>query len=554
MIRVLLALAATLLAAAPAIAQTRARDTLTIGVSQFPPNLNPHTGSATVARAYVLGFALRTLTGHELDWQPACRLCETLPTIENGLATREPQPDGTIALKLTYRIRQGLAWADGEPVTAEDFRFTWQMSRDPASAFTAGAFWRRITAFEVVDPRTMVMTLDRASFDYAVATGFVPLRASIERPRWEADPATYRNRSAYETEPTLPGLWHGPFRIAAVQPGSSITLERNPHWPGPAPGMRRITIRAVENTTALEAQLLAGQIDQLGTLGLPPDQAAALQRRTGERFRFQQIPSLTFERLDMNHDHPALADVRVRRAILAAIDREAIVARIHDGKHEVANGRLHPKEPMHDPARAALPFDPARAMALLEEAGWTPGPDGIRRNAAGERLVFDLLTTAGNRPREATQVVLQSMLKTVGIEIRPRVEPARVLFGQTLQQRRFQGLAMIAWSAAPENVPRAQFHSEDIPSPENSFTGSNYTGFRNAEMDRVLDALPEELDTEKRRALWHRFEQIFLDQLPSIPMFFAAVTYITPPWLEGVNPPGNGNSTSNWAEHWRARP
>jgi len=555
--RMLRLLAALVLLTAPGIApagaQTRARDTLTIGVSQFPPNLNPHTGAATVARSYVLGFTLRAMSGNGTDWGVECRLCETLPSLQNGLAVLVPQPDGRVGMRVTFTLKAGLAWADGTPVTSDDVLFTWQASRDPASAFLQGDYWRRITAVEVVDPRTFVLVLDRATFDYKLQTYLVPINARIEKPRWEADPATWRNRTAYEAEPTLPGLWNGPFRIAAVQPGASITLERNPHWPGPGSHFRRIVIRAVENTTALEAQLLAGQLDMVGTLGLPPDQAAALQRRVGDRFRFQPVPSLNFERLDLNHDHPALADKRVRQALLLAIDRETIVARIYDGKHEVAHTRLHPREVMYADDLPRWPFDPARAAALLEEAGYRLGADGVRANAAGERLTFDLLTTAGNRPREATQVVLQSMLKQIGVELRPRVEPARVLFGQTLQQRRFQGLAMIAWSAPPEQVPEAQLHSAQIPRQENSFVGANYGGYRSAEMDAILEALPSELDDEKRRALWRQFETRFVDDLPSLPLFWQSVTYITPPWLEGVEPPGNGNATSNWAEHWRAR-
>ena len=554
MLRLTALVALALLAATPALAQPRARDTLTIGVAQYPPNLNPHTGANTTARAYTLAFALRQMAGYDPDWNLACRLCETLPSLANGLAVPEALPGGGTGLRITYRLRPGLAWADGAPVTADDFVFPWQASRDPASAFLASEFWRRMLDVRAEDARTVSILLERVTFDFIAASAFSPLRASIERPRWEADPATYRSRSAYETEPTLPGLWHGPFRITAAQAGTGFTLERNPHWSGPGPGLRRIVIRAVENTTALEAQLLAGQIDMLGTLGLPPDQAAALQRRSGDRFRFQTIAGLGSERIDLNLDNPLLADVRVRRALLLAIDRGAIVARIHDGKPLLAVGPLTPQEPIHDATLPPIPYDPAAAMALLEEAGFTPGPDGIRRNAAGERLAFDLLTTAGNRPREATQVVIQAMLKSVGVEIRPRVEPARVVFGQSIQQRRYTGMVMVAWGTSPESVPRIRFHSDQIPSEANGWTGSNVTGYRNPAMDAVLDAIPGELDPQRRRALWHRFERIFLADLPSLPLFHPATTYITPPWLEGVKPAGNGSATSNWAEFWRARP
>ena len=255
------------------------------------------------------------MTGWGRDWQPECRLCETVPSLGNGLAVREALPDGGTGLRLTFRLRQGLAWADGAPVAPADFVFTWQASRDAATGFLAGEFWRRILEVRAEDARSLSVLLDGVTFDFVQAASFAPLRAAIEQPRWAADPATYRNRSAYETEPTLPGLWLGPYRVAAVQPGSAITLDRNAHWPGPAPALRRIVIRAVENTTALEAQLLAGQLDMVGVLGLPTDQAAALETRVGPRFRFRQVGGLGIEQIEFNLDNPALADSAIEELL-----------------------------------------------------------------------------------------------------------------------------------------------------------------------------------------------------------------------------------------------
>src|SRR5690606_12444165 len=124
-------------------------------------------------------------------------------------------------------------------------------------------------------------------FDFASMGDFQPLPAHLERARWQEDPRAYRTRTGYDTQTTNPGLWDGPYRVAGVQPGASVTLERNAAWTGPAPQFRRITIRTVENTPALEAQLLAGQVDMIaGELGLPIEQAIALERRAGTRFRF----------------------------------------------------------------------------------------------------------------------------------------------------------------------------------------------------------------------------------------------------------------------------
>jgi len=544
----------TLLALLPLAAAAQApRDSLTIGIIQYPSTFHPNI-EAMVAKSYVLGFARRPLTAYDADWRLACLSCETLPTLENGLAQRETTPEGKPGLRVTYRLREGLRWGDGTPVSAEDLLFAWAAGREFATGFGPAEFYRSAYELIVEDPRTITLRLDKITFDFASMGDFQPLPAHVERARWQADPRTYRTRTAYDTETTNPALWNGPYRITATQPGAAITLERNPQWQGAAPAFRRITVRAVENTTALEAQLLAGQLDMIaGELGPPIEQAIALERRTGSRFRFEYRPGLIFEHLDANEDVPALADRRVRQAILMATDRAQIVERLFGGRQVVAHTGVNPLDVMHDESVRRWPFDPARAAALLEEAGWRPGPDGVRRNAAGERLSLELMTTAGNRSREAVQQVLQGQWRAVGIETRIRNEPPRVFFGESVSRRRFQGLALFAWVSSPENVPRSTLHSDEIPRPERNWSGQNYGGYRNAEMDALIEALPEELDREKRRVLWQRLQAIYAEDLPQLPLWFRSDVHIWPPWLEGVRPTGHLNPSSLWVEQWRAR-
>ena len=540
-----------LVAVTPALAQTR--DTLTIGITQFPSTFHPNIENMA-AKAYVLGFARRPVTAYDADWQLTCLACETLPTLENGLAVRETTPDGKPGIRVTYRLREGLRWGDGTPVSAEDLRFAWEAGRNPATGFGPAEFYRSAYRLTVEDERTVTLHFDKVTFDFAAAGDFQPLPAHIERARWQADPRGYRNRTAYDTETTNPALWNGPWRITAVQPGAGVTLERNPTWTGPAPAFTRIRIRTVENTAALEAQLLAGQLDMIaGELGLLVEQAAALERRTGDRFRFLYKPGLVYEHLDLQHDHPALRDVRVRRALLLAIDRAQIVARLFEGRQTVAHTSVNPLDPMHDASVRHWPYDPATAQALLEEAGWKRGPDGVRRNAGGERLTLELMTTAGNRTREQVQQVLQGMWRQVGIEARIRNEPPRVLFVETLSKRRFQGLALFAWISAPESVPRTTLHSEAIPRAETNWSGQNYGGFSDPALDALLEEIPVELDRDKRRALWARLQAIYAEQLPVLPLWFRSEAHIWPRWLEGVRPTGHLNPSSLWAEDWRAR-
>ena len=547
-------LIALLLLALPAAAQP-ARDTLNIGITQYPSTLHPNIENM-VAKSYTLGFTRRPITAYDADWQLICLLCETLPTLENGLAVRETTPEGRPGLRVTWRLREGLKWGDGTPITTADLRFTYDAGREGATGIGPAEFYRSAYEFIAGDARSFTLRFDRVTFEFASLGDFAPLPAHLERARWESDPRSYRTRTLYDTEPTNPGLWNGPYRITQVQPGSAITLERNTHWTGAAPAFRRIVIRTVESTPALEAQLLAGQVDMIaGELGLPVEQAGALIRRTGQRFRAEYRPGLIYEHLDLNLDMPMLADRRVRQALLLALDRAQIVARLFEGRQTVANTTVNTLDWPHDPNVRTWPFDQSRAAALLEEAGWrsTGAPDGIRRNAEGQRLSFDLMTTAGNRSREATQQVIQAQWRQVGVEARIRNEPPRVLFGETLSRRRFQGAALFAWVSAPESVPRSSLHSDEIPSAARNWSGQNYTGFRNAEMDALLEALPQELDREKRRLLWHRLQAIYAEELPSLPLWFRQDAHLWPAWLDGVRPTGHLNPSSLWVEQWRVR-
>ncbi|MEE8248213.1 MAG: ABC transporter substrate-binding protein, partial [Alphaproteobacteria bacterium] len=199
-------------------------------------------------------------------------------------------------------------------------------------------------------------------------------------------------------------------------------------------------------------------------------------------------------------------------------------------------------------------YDPEKAADLLDQAGWTAFKDGIRHNAGGERLTLELMSTAGTRSRELVEQVLQSQWRQLGIDIRIRNEPARVFFGRTVRERRFTGLAMFAWISSPEGVPRTTLHSDQIPTPENNFAGQNYTGFRDAEMDALIDRIEVELDRAARRRMWRRLQQIYAEALPVIPLYFRANAYILPKWLAGVEPTGHQYTSTLWVENWRAVP
>ncbi len=545
-----LACVAAVLWAAPAAARQ-----LVIGVTQYPSTLHPAIDSM-LAKSYVLGMSARPFVVFDKDWEPLCLICEELPTFENGGAERVPVPkdvgDGSgEGVAVTYRIIEGLTWADGVPVTVDDVIFAWEVGRHPQSGVPDAESYRRLLEVRKIDDRTFTLINDRVEHRYNLLA-LHPLPAHIERQVFEADPASYRNRTNYVAAPGTPGLYNGPYKVVATDVGASITLEPNSHWPGERPAFDRIVVRAIGATAALEANLRSGAIDYIaGELGLTIDQAIALERRARGRYRFVYRTGLIYEHIDVDLDHPALMDRRVRQALLLAANREGISQALFGGRQPVAHSNVAPEDPAATDDLTKYPYDPERAAALFDEAGWTMGSDGVRRNGDGTLLSFDFMTTAGDRLRELAQQSLQSDWAKIGARANIRNQPARVFFGETVTKRQFDGLAMFAWLSSPENPPRTTLHSEMIPTEANGWAGQNYTGYANPEVDDLLGRIEVELDDERRRALWAELQRIYAADLPALPLYFRAQPFVLPPWLEGVEPTGHQYSTTLWIETWR---
>ncbi|MBM3644856.1 MAG: peptide ABC transporter substrate-binding protein [Alphaproteobacteria bacterium] len=527
----------------------RAKDELVVAMTQYPATWNPVIGSM-LAKSLIQSMTRRPFTAWDADWKLRCHLCVEVPTLENGRARRVTLEGGKEGLEVDLEIQPAARWGDGVPVSVRDVAFTLEVGKHPLSGVASAEGYRRILAMKPHDDKRFTLTFDRVTFDYSnIDLQLLP--AHIDKPVFDADPAEYRNRNRFDTDSTNPGLAHGPYRFVQVVPGSQIVLERNPTWWGPTPHFRRIVVRIVESTAALEANLLSGSVDYvLGELGLTLDQGLLFEKRHGQRFDVVHKPALIYEHIDVNLDNPLLADRRVRQALLMAIDREAISRTLFEGRQPVAHGGVSPLDPMFSPAARQYRHDPAEARRLLDAAGFSELRAGVRHNAKGDRFSIELTTTAGNRVREQVAQVLQSQWRQVGVELRIRAEPPRV-FSQGLNRRAFSGLAMYAWVTRPQGVPRSTLHSGEIPSEANGWTGQNYPAYRNAEMDRVLDAMERELDEGRRRALFAEMQRLHAEDLPVLPLFFRVDSFVIPKKLKGVVPTGHVNGSTLSVENWR---
>ncbi len=542
-----LALAGALLA--PAARADAPHTVLTIGLSQFPSNFSPLIENM-VAKSYVLGMALRPFTVYDSHWRLVCMLCTRLPTLENGLAVKETGPDGRPGVAITYTIQPKATWGDGVPVTTADVKFTWEVGRDPRTGIADAEMFRRIRAIDIKDDKTFTLHVSRLTFDDNAINDFQLLPAHLET-RAFTDPAQYRTRSLYDTDTTNPGLYFGPYRITQVVRGQYVVLEPNPTWWGRKPAFARIVVRSIDSTPALEAALLSGGVDMIaGEVGFTLDAALAFQTRHRPEWRVIYKPGLSYEHISLNLDNPILADRRVRQALLLALDRETMMHQIFQDHQRVADGPVNPLDWCYDPKVKHYAYDPAAAARLLDDAGWKTGPDGLRRNARGQPLAFEIMTTAGLRNREVMEMVVRQEWRRLGIAVSIRNQPARVFFSQSVLRHAFPGAAMFAWISAPESVPRAMLASDMVPGPDNNFAGENVTGYSNPRMDALLNAIEVELDKNKRGALWRQLQALYAEDLPALPLTFRSDPFVLPAWLDGVEPTGDQYPTTLWVENW----
>ena len=456
-------------------------------------------------------------------------------------------------LEVTIKLLPDLKWGDGQPVTANDVAFTVHVAQDPGAGFSNINAWSRADSARVMDDRTVVLHLPRAIASYAQWDQILPehIGPIYARAHTAGD---YINTTEYNHNPTNPGLWDGPYLITKYDVGSQVVLEPNPNWPGiPATdhrkaGFKHIVLRFFGDTAALEANLLSGDIDVDSWLTL--DQASALKSREPDRFDYLTFPpSRTYTHIDVQKDNPVLQDVRVRRALLMSIDRQTINAKLFGGMDLVPNSFVSPRDEHYDADIPAVPFDPAGARKLLAEAGWTPGPDGVCRNAAGDRLSFELLTTAGVRYRELKMAVIQSGWRQIGVDVNLRFEPSRTMFGTTAKHRSYSGLMLYNWTDHLGVSPRRTLGTDQIPTAENNWSGANYAAFSNKQFDADIATVETDLDPAHQMAAYADMQRIYAEQLPALPLFIDAGLLALPQWLDVS---GTGQLAPEQAEAWRS--
>ncbi len=497
-------------AAHPTPDDPRYGGTVVLGnIGEIAGGMNAAVTSDYTATQHQQFVNLMTLVDYDEEANPRPYLAESW----------EVSPDG---LSITFRLRSDVFWHDGEQTDAHDVAFTWDVVTDPLTAFPNAAFWdhfvRGPEGVEVIDDFTVRIRLSQVHAEF-----MDPFRTVAILPEHLLGDVPHDQLQQHPYGTQCP-VGNGPFVFSSHAPQDRWVFTANPAFPqglGGRPFVDRYVFRIIPEQTTLLTELLTENIDIY--LSPRPDQARAIEDHPDIdllNFTFR-----TYILVGWNARRPQLSDPRVRRAITMGTDRQSIVQAILQGYGTVAHTGVPPFHWAYDPhALETLAYDPAAARALLDRAGWRDRDgDGIRESADGTRLAISIKYNTGNQQRQDVAEIMQSQLRQIGIEVRPQVVEWATLLQQinTPELRDFDGVVM-GWVVEFKLTDIDLFHSDRIDQPY------AWSGTRNPELDRLLDALSVTVDRDEARALWTEYQNALIQEQPYTFFYF-------PDRLEGVN-------------------
>jgi peptide/nickel transport system substrate-binding protein len=524
----------------------RGDNTLIVGTAQEPDRMCGAFLQISAAGEVVEGPILRHMIEEdgEGNWVPI--LVEEIPTVENGLW--QVNDDGSMTI--TWNFKKGLLWSDGEEITAEDVLFTFNLSKDENVPFPYLNEERKVATMSAPDPYTLVATYD--SYDPFAWTGMFNILAehniSPIYEEYKARAGNYGEAFVNDERVSQFCVQNGPFVVVERIPGDRIVLEPNPYYNlGPAPQLDRIIWKVIPDTQTLAANVASLAVDATGEIGLDFNSARALANTEALQgvVEIHTEGKAGLEHLVEKLDWDVLADLRVRQAIMHAIDRQGIVDDLFQGLLTVAQSWLPPEHYAYTPVFEQYDYDPEMAIQLLEEAGWTLGPDGVRVNDQGERLSLEIMTNTGNTTREQIEEILQAQFAEVGIELVINNTPAGVMFSEYVPKHLPYGFNYWGYWFYPTMLLQ-EFDWGGIMQG-----GNEWYGYRNPEMHDLLAQIRNATDQETRAALLIEAQQIIGDDVAIIPLYYSAKIYTVRSDFSGFEPTLYGLGGIGWnAEYW----
>ena len=473
-------------------------------------------------------------------------LAEELPSVKKGTWKIDTQKKTMVTV---YKLRPGLTWHDGKPYTSKDFEFGWQIAKHPEFPMPDRLVPELISKIETPDDRTIVIHWNDL-YNEAYAIQYTHVRAFPRHLLQEA--FTAGDMKAFANLP----FWNknfvgvGPYRVVEWDAGTRMELEAFKDFTLGRPKIERVTYKTVEDTNTNLAAMLAGEVDLCMRSTISFDGAMILREQWEKPGKGKiYISPASWSWLNLSRDNPWFSDVKVRRALLHAIDRDAMVQNLFKGEKIVSHVPLSRVRKSYKKALATATlykYDPETAKKLLAEAGWKPGSDGVLVNSKGERMEFEFRVTAERRDYEQAQAIIADYWKKVGVRTNIKNLPNRLL-NAAENRNRWPGAYIGAHNVTVEEW-QERFHTKNIPSAENKFALENVSGWNDPRKDAILDELNSIVTPARSEQLQIEFLKMFSDALPHLPLYYSPEVLVAKKGLTGITPrqESGGQNSSSW--------
>jgi len=389
--------------------------------------------------------------------------------------------------EIVVRLRTGLRFHDGRPLTSADVRYTFAWILDPANRSPHRATYEKILAIETPDPLTAVFRLSEpfAPFLTGLVRGIVP----------DGSPA-----AGYS-----PLVGAGPYRVDDFQQDTAIFLSRFDGYYGGPPAIGRVVVKFLPDSNVRFLELKKGSVNFVLN-GVDPGLIPAALESGNLVMEEEAGGNVSY--LGFNLRDPVLSDHRVRRAISLAIDREAIVRTLWNGSADLADSILAPAFWAHANGISPVRYDPHAAMRLLDKAGYRdPDGDGPKPRF---RLTYK---TSQNELRRQIATVIQEQLRKVGIAVEVQSFEWGTFFSD-IRKGNFQLYALTWVGILDPDIYHYAFHSGQSPP-----RGANRGGYRNPEIDRLVETGRRETSREIRKRIYGKVQVLLARDLPVFPLW-----------------------------------
>ena len=424
---------------------------------------------------------------------------------------------------LTFRLRNNVRWHDGRPFTADDVVFTYRLMTHPKTPSPYKDDFAAVESVHAVDPYTVRV---RYREPYAKA---LTIWGQSMLPRHLLEPYVAEGRLREAPQNFTAPVGTGPYRFREIQSGQKIVLVANPDYYAGAPYISRIVFRIIPSQATIFLELKAKGIDTATLTALQYKRQTDYPAfaKAYNKFRY---PASIYSYLGLNLKDPRFADKRVRQAFAHAINKGDLIDGVRLGLARPATGPYKPGTWVYNPNVRTYGYDPARARALLAEAGWkTVNSDGLLVKN-GQAFTFELLTSQGSDEGRKVAEIVQANLRDIGIGVEIRVLEWAAFLKEHIKKRRFEAVAM-AWSIGLDPDQFGIWHSSKTGPDE-----FNFVSYSNPEVDELLDRGRMTCLQDERKRAYDRLQEILAEDQPIIFLYFRDALPVVASRVRGILP------------------